>query len=158
MLSYSLNISRIVLSFFLLVSILSIFTLNTFLTIESIIALYLIYKLTWRRDEPPVIFFAFSFQLIQVISIVLISNFKNEPITYFTEFPHNISSAFQYSITSIVLMAFAFNIVTHKLPIKTNMKGLEAEIIRFDSDRIILWYFIITVSYFIEQLINKPNK
>lgn len=146
MFKYSLNLSRTILGVFIILMILSIFSLNFFLTIESAIAFYFVYKFSWRRNEPPIIFFAFAFQLIQVIAIVIISNFKNEPIEYFTEFPYHIYDAFQYSLLSIVLMSFAFNLVTHKLPIKTTITHIENEIDTYDSDRIIIWYFILALS------------
>lgn len=146
MFNKSLKLPKPILFIFILTVFGSLFLLNTLYTIEIVLTIYIVYKLTWRKNEPPIVFMGIIMQLLQVIAIVILSNIKNEEIETFTDFPYYINSAFNLSIIGIILISLAFNIMVNKLPIKTAQNELDITIKQYNPNKIIFWYFIIALT------------
>jgi len=85
---------------------------DTILLLEGVLVFIFVYKLTWRRDEPPIIFFALISQFIQVVSILFSGVLNQSKISAVTEYPFHIYTAFHYSLYSIAFLALGYFLAT----------------------------------------------
>lgn len=121
-----------------LVSLLTVLTYNPMFTFISVISAPVLITLLWRKDEPPVLFFAMLQQLVSVSIKVFYADFLGEPFNYLHENPENIEYAFISGIVGILTISVGIHLAIRKIPAQNDT--LTSIIQRYSPKKITLSY------------------
>ncbi|MGY3053559.1 hypothetical protein ACVWYG_001759 [Pedobacter sp. UYEF25] len=93
---------------------LSLLTINPIATFLAVLFIPFVAKLLWRKDEPPVLFFAMLMQWSQVSLKIFYADFLYKDFSELFTYYQNINLAYYYSLTSLYVITLGiFLIITN---------------------------------------------
>jgi hypothetical protein len=114
---------------------------NPVLTLGSVMTLLVLMHLLWRPAEPPVLVFAASYQWLQVVTLVLLADYRGQPISALSPEPR-IEDAIWLSLIGLISLAFGMRLGVKKLkPVIEEQQQL----LRLSVDRIFILYLFTAV-------------
>ncbi len=95
---------------------LSLLTINPIATFLAISFVPFAAKLVWRKDEPPVLFFAMVMQWTQVCLKIFYADFLYIDFSELFENYQNINNAYYYSLASLYVITTGIFLITNDVP------------------------------------------
>lgn len=118
---------------------------DALLWFEATLVFLFIYKVTWRKDEPPIVFFALISQYIQVIAILLRGLLNGTSIAEVTDFPYEIYSAFHLGLYSIAFLALGYALVMVNFRYEYSFKLFLDDISKYNNIKLLAVYSLLIV-------------
>jgi len=129
---------------FLILLIFTLFTSNSMLSFIGILIIPLLIILLWRDDEPPALFFAASYQFIQVYSPLIAANIAGVSIIQYYSLDTMIQATLLSFLAIIILsLGMRIGLIGARLnkKIKLDYKALQKPALK----NVIIFYFLVLI-------------
>ncbi|WP_316736054.1 hypothetical protein [Pedobacter aquatilis] len=118
---------------------LSLFTINPTATFFAILFIPFAAKLLWRKNEPPILFFALMMQWSQICLKVFYADYLYKDFGDLFTYYQNIDKAYYYSLISLYVISIGIFMVTQKIP-QLERADLKKQLENYNLKKIVTLY------------------
>lgn len=142
----SIKLGPTLLSFILILLVLSLFSVNPLPTFCAILFVPIAAKLLWKKGEVPILFVGILLQWTQICIKILYASLIFVPFENLFSNPYQIKPAFYFSLTSILIVSLGINLATRNAKI-ISFGALETKSNEYNKKKIMLTYLCTIILY-----------